>query len=397
MAGIDSGGDKNFTFGIMKTNCWLILGLMVATGALAQTSTNVPTKTPAPDVQISLPPTLPPPTIETNALVKKKAPPAKRKILSSTAPKKIKFTEPMVVLLPGAAEVAVSNLNVRGQAGLKGEVVAHFSKGDVVTVLSQINLDKHSAGEPAQWAKIALPASTKIWLNSKFIDATAKTVLPKKLNLRAGPGENYSVLGVIERGTPVNEITTKGDWTQIEPPTNAYAFVAAIYLKQEASGTMASNVPASTETETPVTTNSVPEPATIVTESTNTAPATTEINSPPPTISDTNAPPFVDTNLPPPPPRVVTHEGVVGNVDSIIAPTKYVLYDPVTRQEINFLYTTSTNLDISRYLHMRIIVTGEEGMAVRWHETPVLTIQRIVVIDTNAVPKVYLPTPRQRN
>jgi hypothetical protein len=111
---------------------------------------------------------------------------------------------------------------------------------------------------------------------------------------------------------------------------------------------------------------------------------------------DTNPPPVIDTNLPPPPPRVVTHEGVVGNVDSIIAPTKYVLYDPATRQEINFLYTTSTNLDIGRYLNMRIIVTGEEGMAVRWHETPVLTIQRIVVIDTNAVPKVYNPAPRQR-
>ena len=35
---------------------------------------------------------------------------------------------------------------------------------------------------------------------------------------------------------------------------------------------------------------------------------------------------------------------------------------------INYLYTTSTNLDLSRYNGMRIIVTGEEGLAERWNE-----------------------------
>ena len=63
---------------------------------------------------------------------------------------------------------------------------------------------------------------------------------------------------------------------------------------------------------------------------------------------------------------------------------------------INFLYTTSTNLDIGRYVNMRIVVTGEESVAERWKDTPLLTIQRIVVLNTNAIPKVYLPTPRQR-
>ena len=56
----------------------------------------------------------------------------------------------------------MSNLIVRGQAGLKGEVVAHMSMGDTVTVLSQINLDKHTADEPAQWAKIACPTNTSL-------------------------------------------------------------------------------------------------------------------------------------------------------------------------------------------------------------------------------------------
>jgi SH3-like domain-containing protein len=268
---------------------------------------------------------------------------------------------------------------------LKGEFITHISKGDSVTVLDQINLGKHAADEPAQWAKIALPANVKVWVRASFIDESNKVVLPKKLNLRAGPGENYSVLGVIERGTPVSEVITKDDWMQIEAPTNAYAFVAAMYLKQEASGNMATNTTPSSETETPMTTNSVSEPETIVTEGTNytvTAVEGTNYTTTVTETSDTNAAAAeVDTNLPPPPPRVVTHEGVVRHVGSIIAPTTYELYDPRTGDDVDFLYSTATNLDLSRYNGLRIVVTGEEGLAERWKDTPVLTIQRIQVVE----------------
>jgi SH3-like domain-containing protein len=378
----------------MKTNGWLILGLMMATSVLAQNNTNTLPPIPAPAVE----PTseVAPEPAATNA-------PVKHKKHVAAEPKRAAINEPTVTLSSGAAQVAVNDLNVRGQAGLKGEVVTHLNKGDAVTVISQLNLDRHATGEPAQWAKIALPVSNHVWVNTKYIDAANKTVSAKKLNLRAGPGENFSVLGVIEQGTAVNIINTKGPWSEIEPPASAYAFVAAMYLKQEASGNLAANPPTSTET-TPAapmpapTPTPVPEAAPGVT----TPPATTETTapaatnpSPAPSVTSPvveTAP--VDTN--PPPPRVVTHEGVVGPVGSIIAPTPYVLYDLSTRQNINFLYTTSTNLDIGRYSGMLIDVTGEESVAERWKDTPLLTIQRIVVLDTNAIPKVYFPTPRQR-
>jgi uncharacterized protein YgiM (DUF1202 family) len=373
----------------MKTNGWLILGLMMASSALAQNNTNTLPPIPAPVVA---------PTAEVAPAPEATNAPVKHK--KHAAPKRAAIDEPTVTLAPGAAQVAVNDLNVRGQAGLKGEVVAHLQKGDVVAVLSQLNLDKHATGEPAQWAKIALPASNHVWVNTKYIDATTKTVSAKKLNLRAGPGENFSVLGVVEQGTAVNVINTKGAWSEIKPPASAYAFVAAMYLKQEASGNMAANPPASTET-TPApaaTPTSVSEAAPVVT----TPPATTETTAPaasnpapaPSVTSPVVETAPVDTN--PPPPRVVTHEGVVGPVGSIIAPTPYVLYDLSTRQNINFLYTTSTNLDIGRYNGMLIDVTGEESVAERWKDTPLLTIQRIVVLNTNAIPKVYFPTPRQR-
>ena len=84
---------------------------------------------------------------------------------------------------------------------------------------------------------------------------------------------------------------------------------------------------------------------------------------------------------------MVSHEGVVRRVGSIAAPTKYELYDPSTDVNINYLYTTSPNLDLSRYDNMRIIVTGEEGLDARWKDTPLINIQSIQVISTNAVPR----------
>jgi uncharacterized protein YgiM (DUF1202 family) len=386
MADIDRSGNKNFTVGIMKTNCWLIFGMMVATGALAQNNTNalppIPPPITSPAAEVA--PVPAPVVAETNAPAVKHI---RHKRHIAAAPKriaKIPFAEPTVALVPGVAEVAVNNLNVRGQAGLRGEFLTRLNKGDAVTVLSQIDLDKHRVGEPAQWAKITLPVSTKVWVRAQFIDATNKTVLPKKLNLRAGPSENFSVIGVLERGTAVNEIITRNEWTRIEPPTNAYAFVAAMYLKQESSGTLATNLPPSTETEPMVTTNSVSEPAPIVTE-----PADTNA----PAIADTNAPAMIDTN-PPPPPRVVTHEGVVRHVTSIIEPTDYELYDPKSGGEIDYLYSTTTNLDLGVYNGMRIVVTGEEGLVERWKNTPMLTVERIEVMDTNVFTPNHVASPR---
>ena len=364
----------------MKKHCWLTLGLMVATVAVAQDNTNslpaipAPVTSPAAEV-VAAPAAV---TTPTTAPVKHK----KR----AAAPEKVAaLKEPTVALVSGPAEVTVSNLIVRGQAGLQGEVVSHLFMGDAVTVLGQINLDKHAADEPAQWAKIALPSTVHVWLNGKFIDESSKVVSAKKLNLRAGPGENFSVVGILEKGAPVSEVETKGDWIKIEAPTNAYAFVAAMYLKQEAAAPVETNATPPVEAAPAPTPTLVPEVQPIVTEPIN-PPPTAELPSPEPTT--------VDTNLPPPPPRIATHEGVVRHVGSLITPTEFELYDPTTDKNVNFLYTTTTNLDLSRYVGMRIIVTGEEGLAERWSDIPVLTIQRILVIDTNAVPQLIYRSPR---
>jgi len=290
---------------------------------------------------------------------------------------------------PGPTLVTASNVNVRGQASLGGEVITRLTKGDTVTVLEQITLEKPKADEPAQWARIVFPTNAHVFVNAAFIDATNKTVTPAKLNLRAGAGENFSVVGTLRRGDAINEIVTKGDWMEIEAPTNAFAFIAAEYLKSETPAVTAEPAPVTAPplvvtpiVTTPAETNAPTAPDTnapalpvVAVEATNVVAATNE----PIAIVATNEPPAKPAVVeePPAPPRIVQREGIVRSTWSVQAPTPFALVNAETGETLDYLYTTSPELNLKRYRGLRVVVTGEEGLDKRWRNTPVLTIQRI--------------------
>lgn len=64
------------------------------------------------------------------------------------------------------ATVTEHKINVRGQPALVGEVITQLQKGDTVTVLENVKVEKPKAGEPTNWAKIKLPANTPVWVFS---------------------------------------------------------------------------------------------------------------------------------------------------------------------------------------------------------------------------------------
>lgn len=358
----------------MKTIC-TIFGTLITASLLAQNNTStlppVPPPASAPAAQTPPAPAAAPTNTATPAPVKHKKPhkPVAKKPVTHEH-------ESAVMIAPGSAEVNATDLTVRGQAGLKGEMVTHLHKGDTVNVLEEINLSKHEAGEPSQWAKISFPTNAQLWVDGKYIKDGV--VAAKKLNLRAGHGENYSVVGVLEQGASINQIEKKGDWIKIEPPTGAYAFVAAKFLTQEAGATQVASNP----TEAP---ESTPTPL------------------PPPT--PTQVPEQQNIVSTPPPPavpqvRIVQHEGIVGTVGSPVAPSTYKLYDPTTGQDIDFLYPISGNVDLSKYVDDRVIVTGEEGIDKRWPNTPIIAIQNIEIVQPKVIKRFSqqdLTQPRQRH
>lgn len=347
----------------MRKHLWLLVGLGIPASLLAQEITNAPAA-PRP---------------------------------ARTAAAELRSTP----LRPGPATVVARNVNVRGRPGLKGEVVARVTRGDQVTVLEEVILSRSAADEPSAWAKIVLPPSARVWVHVDFINKANNTVIPRRLNLRGGPGENYSVLGLLERGDSVQPRRTEGDWMEIEHPAGAYAFVAAQYLEQAAPTTTvatteikpaepATTVDPATTTEPPVTPVTVAEGPDVkpgeavtppVTSGTGTgAPVETATTSES-TWSDTNEVTKAAEPETPLPPRIVKREGVVRGTISIQAPTRFELYSPESGKVINYLYATTAALDLARYKGMRIIVTGEEALDERWRNTPVITIQRIDVLE----------------
>ncbi len=415
----------------MKTNYWLIMGAVLSTSVLAQQMSNPVPAAPVAAVPATPAPVLAPAAARTNDAVAKSAP-KKTVKKSSKQPVRKAVKGPVTrrpdaaallrttPLVPGPAVVFASNVNVRGQAKLKSEVVTRVTKGATVTVLEEIVRNNSGPEEPSAWAKILLPPGARVWVHNMYVDPATKTVRPKKLNLRSGPGENYSVIGLLQRGDAIKELNTKGDWTEIEPPPNAYAFMASQYLQQGPSVIAAAQPAPVTPTQpavapaptpTPVLPSSPPvvippsapepvaTPATVAAAPTVAAPPAVAPAVPPPAVV-TPPPPAVETppvttpttpvvvepeapEFPeePPPPRIVQREGIVRGLTSIQAPSRFVLISPDNRKPIDYLHTTSPDLDLRRYKGLRIIVTGEEGLDDRWGNTPVLTIQKIQVVE----------------
>jgi len=379
----------------MKKNLWIILAAAITTGLYAQDATNSapvlqapppePTSAPPP-VTESMPamPGMEAPTNAPTTTQPKKAKTVRRKTTRRATVAHRRSAAPelrTVPLVPGPAVVSATHVNVRSRAGLAGEVLTHVTNGEPVTVIEEVHLKKSGPDEPSAWAKIALPGDTHVWIKSSLLD-TNNAVLPKRVNLRAGPGENYGVLGTVERGESVQVIDTKSEWSQIQAPTNAYAFVAAQYLKQEEGGaTVAAATP--TPETTPTATTTMPEMPTMAPPAGGTPGMTTDTNNN--NTTATTEMPATPTMTPatpePPPERIVAHEGLVRGTFSIQAPTHFELISLDTHEPVDYLYTTSTNLDLSQYKGMHIIVTGEEAIDPRWGNTPVITIHRIQVLE----------------
>jgi SH3-like domain-containing protein len=337
--------------------------------------------------------TLPAQALDIQPVVTNKAPavatkPAPKKILQpkgATQPigkKAEPKPEPVFNPEPGVAKQA--NVNIRGQAKINSEIVGHLKKGDAVTILEEITLTKPKQDEPSRWFRITLPPSQGVWIHSSFVDGT--TVKATKLNLRGGPGEEYSILGRLEKGATIKQIEAKGDWLKIEAPTNAYGFVAMHLLEKTPMSIVATpttpksnevvSIPPPPPTTVAVPTDPTPAVATTTPVATNPAIAEATIARPPvPNIIPAPAEEVVEKVK-----KVVSREGILKGSVSIQAPTYFELRALDTGKTIDYVFSPSTNLMLKEYKGQRIIVTGEELLDERWQNTPVLIVDSLQTV-----------------
>jgi uncharacterized protein YgiM (DUF1202 family) len=288
-----------------------------------------------------------------------------------------------------------NNVNVRGQAAINSEVVARLQRNQPITLLEEITLKKPKQDEPARWYRIALPSDVGVWVHSSYVDADTKTVKPRRLNIRSGPGENYSILGRLEQGAVVNQLEAKGAWLKIAPPTNSYAFVAA-HLVEKAPAAPAIVATPPPVTPPPVTPTPEPVPVTPPPVVAEVTPATPEIppaapvtppaaetppTATPPPVSVVPAPAEI---LPDAPiekvKKIVSREGVLKGSVSIQAPSHFELRSLDTGRSINYVFSPSTNLLLKEFKGKRILVSGEEYLDERWQNTPVIIVDSLEVV-----------------
>lgn len=333
-----------------------------------------------------------------------------------------------------AAVVKEDHVNVRGRPSFVGEVITQLKSGESVVILEEITLQKPAPGEPAAWMKIKMPANTPVWVNASFIEAEGKTVKPARLNLRAGPGENFSAIGRLNRGEAVKPIRTVGDWMEIESPAEAFAFVAADLIKKSTVPNAPAAAPAATESKPspPVRAEHSPAPPPVPTpapsQPVNVSPA--PVVTPPPVVEKAPETPPVVVKVPEPianpltiepavvppgaavvpvvptavssapavsaeasavapvPKRIVTREGVVRRALSIQAPAYYELVSPYSGKVINYLHLEEALLQrletsikqFKEYLGRTIIVTGEEGIDPRWPTIPLIEVETLKLV-----------------
>ena len=129
------------------------------------------------------------------------------------------FVSPSQAADPVTAKVTAQHVNLRAKAESTSEVVAQVSEGDVLAVKSI----------QAEWVEVIPPEAVELWVHQDFV-ADGKSAA-SKLNVRAGPGVNYNVVGTLAKGAALTVKGTFGEWVRIAPFPAASLWVSKDFVQ----------------------------------------------------------------------------------------------------------------------------------------------------------------------
>lgn len=125
---------------------------------------------------------------------------------------------------PQFVEITGDRVNLRAAPKPDGEVLAQASLGDLLPLHGD-------TGEP--WVAVGVPEECDLWIRSDLVRGGEVRV--DGARLRAGAGMQYSIVGALPVGTPLEVRGSVGDWSRVAPPalpfvslyvTNAYVRAA---------------------------------------------------------------------------------------------------------------------------------------------------------------------------
>lgn len=149
---------------------------------------------------------------------------------------RISFLISYAVLLLGKPETLFAQAQERQfepvyATVLEDQVNIRAGQGLNFEVLGQLNQAAQVVvrGQGYGWYKIKLPREALCFVHSDYINEGI--VEADKLRVRAGCGTNFNVLGMLRKRGTVDIVEEKGDWVRIRPPKSCTGWIKKDYLE----------------------------------------------------------------------------------------------------------------------------------------------------------------------
>ncbi len=124
---------------------------------------------------------------------------------------------------PYLAEATGDQVNVRSGQSSNFERLCQLSKGDEVVVLEK----------GYSWYKIQLPSAARSFVSKEYVQylgQNAGGVIAEKVNIRAGAGIHFTVLGQLAKGEQIFIEEELDEWYRIKPVAESYGWVGEKFL-----------------------------------------------------------------------------------------------------------------------------------------------------------------------
>ncbi len=111
--------------------------------------------------------------------------------------------------------VLKNNSNLRAKALVTSEVVGQALENDLLVVKSM----------NSEWVEVVPPSNVFCWVLGDYVrDGLVNSAQP--VNVRAGPGINFSIVGQVLNGERLMKIGAHADWLKIVPSTNCSLWIS---------------------------------------------------------------------------------------------------------------------------------------------------------------------------
>lgn len=116
---------------------------------------------------------------------------------------------------PVRVKALKDNTNLRAKPALNVEVVGQVSANQELTAKSM----------DAEWVEVVAPANIDFWVLGDYLK-DGVVVCRQAVNVRAGPGINFSIVGQLTNGVNVAVRGNYAEWIKIAPPEGCSLWIA---------------------------------------------------------------------------------------------------------------------------------------------------------------------------